>query len=56
MFNEEHFYLIGQIQTSEKGGQPYSDNFPNGKTQLRKNRNLSNEENDTFQQRHIGMW
>ena len=26
--NEQQFYLFGQIQTSQKGGQPYSDTSP----------------------------
>ena len=28
MVNEQEFYLFGQIQTSQTGGQPYSDTFP----------------------------
>ena len=28
MFNEQQFYLIGQIQTSQKGGRSYSDTSP----------------------------
>ena len=28
MFNSQHIYLFGQIQTSQTGGQPYSDNSP----------------------------
>ena len=26
--NEQHFYLFGQIQTSQTGGQPYSNTSP----------------------------
>ena len=28
MFNSKHIYLFDQIQTSQKGGQPYSDTSP----------------------------
>ena len=28
--NEEQLYLFGQIQTSQRGGQPYSDTSPMG--------------------------
>ena len=28
MVNEQEFYLFGQIQTSQTGGQPYSDTSP----------------------------
>ena len=28
MLNEQQFYLLGQIQTSQTGGQPYSDTSP----------------------------
>ena len=34
MLNEHRFYLVGQVQTSQTGGQPYSDTFPNGKFYL----------------------
>ena len=27
-WNEQQFYLFGQIQTSQTGGQPYSDTSP----------------------------
>ena len=30
MLNEQQFYLFGQIQTCQTGGQPYSDTFPYG--------------------------
>ena len=33
--NEQQFYLFGQTQTSQTGGQPYSsDTFPNGECSL----------------------
>ena len=28
MFNQQQIYLLGQIQTSQTGGQPYSDTSP----------------------------
>ena len=28
MLNEQHFYLFGQIQICQKGGQPFSDTSP----------------------------
>ena len=28
MLNDEYFYLFGQIQISQKGGQPHSDTSP----------------------------
>ena len=28
MFNEQKMYLFGQIETSQTGGQPYSDTSP----------------------------
>ena len=28
MFNSQHIYSFGQIQTSQTGGQPYSDTSP----------------------------
>ena len=34
MLNEQQFYLFGQIQTSQTGGQPYSDTFPYGECSL----------------------
>ena len=34
MLNEQQFYLFGQIQTSQTGGQPYSDTFHNGEGSL----------------------
>ena len=30
MSNEPQFYLVGRIQTSQTGGQPYSDTSPYG--------------------------
>ena len=30
MMNEQQFYLFGKIQTSQTGGQPYSDTSPYG--------------------------
>ena len=30
MLNEQQFYLFGQIQTSQTGGQPYIDTSPYG--------------------------
>ena len=35
MLNEQQFYLFGQIQTSQAGGQPrYSDTSPYGECSL----------------------
>ena len=34
MVNEQKFYLFGQIQTSQTGGQLYSDTYPNGECSL----------------------
>ena len=34
MVNEQEFYLFGQIQTSQTGGQPYSDTSPYGEYTL----------------------
>ena len=34
MLNEQHFYLFGQIQTSQKGGQPYIVASPYGECSL----------------------
>ena len=28
MLNKKQFYLVGQIQTSQSGGQPFSDTSP----------------------------
>ena len=28
MLNDQQFYLLGQIQTNQAGGQPYSDTSP----------------------------
>ena len=34
MLNEQQFYLFGQIQTNQTGGQLYSDTFPYGECSL----------------------
>ena len=34
MLNEQNFYLFGQIQTSQTGGQPYGDTSPYGECSL----------------------
>ena len=34
MLNKRQLYLFGQIQTSQTGGQPYSDTFPYGECSL----------------------
>ena len=34
MLNEQQFYLVGLIQTSQTGGQPYSDTSPDGECSL----------------------
>ena len=34
MLNEQQFYLFVQIQTSQTGGQLYSDTSPNGECSL----------------------
>ena len=34
MLNEQQFHLFGQIQTSQKGGQLYSDTSPYGEWSL----------------------
>ena len=34
MFDEQQFYLFGQIQTSQTEGQLFSDTFPNGECSL----------------------
>ena len=34
MLNEQQFYLLGQIQTSQTRGQPYSDTSPYGECSL----------------------
>ena len=34
MWSEQHFYSFGQIQTSQTGGQPYSDTYPYGESSL----------------------
>ena len=43
MLNEQQFYLFGQIQTSQTGGQPYSNTSPYGEcslSNLRRDRSL----------------
>ena len=32
--NEQQFYLFGQIQTGQTGGQPYSDSYPYRKVSI----------------------
>ena len=34
MLNYQHIYLFGRVQTSQTGGQPYSDNSPYGECSL----------------------
>ena len=34
MLNEQHFYLLGQIQNSQTGGRPYNDTSPYGEYSL----------------------
>ena len=35
LWNKQQFYLFGQIETSQTGGQPYSDASPYGECSLR---------------------
>ena len=39
MLNKQEFYLLGQIQTSQKGVQPYSDSSPYGECSLVEHKN-----------------
>ena len=34
MLNKQQYYLFGQIQTSQTGGQPYSDTSPYGESSV----------------------
>ena len=34
ILNEQQFYLFGQIQTSQTGGQPYNDTSPYGECSI----------------------
>ena len=48
MLNEQQFYLFSQIQSSQTGGQLYSDTSPNGECSLTESIQIERELEKSF--------